>query len=381
MRTAPEEEEGMDGVSLVKGAKGLVGLGSALWKFLARRPGVPRRTLRLVPDEHDSWWHMGAMKGQPAMQISAHWYATNITQAPVHIVRVRLLKPNTLGQVLVQHPNSNVFGSYPLLPGRMTAVITDFFVQPPRKPEGKPFSARVEFTDNLGNRHKSKRVTFSCRVRAKPEDAGPPREPVYAITDPVVKKVVSVLKAEIDRYAAFGRPSGGLGSVQTLYDGKTLKAVGSDWREVDSPAQQEVVATPAKGAIQSEHVEALLGIWQELQTPEERETFIQSLLARIARGTEYSAVAYLIGLALFRVEKLEDGLAKARKDLAGDDVHGFSNLLRVIDGLLRFEHVSFSDELLDQLERSLEGVDEHLFRIPQRIAAIRAYRLKSPGAP
>ena len=259
----------------------------------------------------------------------------------------------------------------------MTAVVSDFFIQPPHKRQGKPFSARLEFTDNLGNRHKTRRVTFSCRVRAESEEAAPPREPVYEIADPVVKKVVSILKAEIDRYAAFGRPSGGLGSVQTVYDGETLKAVGSDWRDADSPAQQEIVVTPAEGAIQSEYVEALLGVWQELKTPEERETFIDSLLDRLGRGTEYSAVAYLIGLVLFRVGKLGDGIAKARKDLAGDQVHGFSNLLRVIDGLLRFEHASFSDVLLDRLEQTLEGVEEHPFRVPQRIAAVRAHRLKS----
>jgi len=139
--------------------------------------------------------------------------------------------------------------------------------------------------------------------------------------------------------------------------------------------QQEVVTSPTIGAIRSENLDALLTVFQDLVTPEERETFVRALIARIHRDEEYASVGYFIILALFRLDRLGEGLSKAKADLMGDKEYGFSNLLWVVDGLLRFEHSLFSDDLLDDIERTIDGIEEHPFRIPQRIAAIRALRL------
>jgi hypothetical protein len=57
-----------------------------------------------------------------------------------------------------------------------------------------------------------------------------------------------------------------------------------------------------------------------------------------------------------------------------DGEFGFNDLLRLLDGLLRFEHPKFTPDLLDEVERFIEGIHEHTFRIRERIAAIRAFR-------
>ena len=65
----------------------------------------------------------------------------------------------------------------------------------------------------------------------------------------------------------------------------------------------------------------------------------------------------------------------AKRDLQNDSDHGFSDFLIMLDGLLRFDHPSFTEKDLDEIERFLEGLEEYTFRIPERLVAIRAARL------
>lgn len=370
-----DREDDMEGTLLATAWKTLESVGVGLWKFITRRPVVPRRTLRFVPEERDCWWYLGSVKDEPAMQIVGRWYATNISDAPVHIVRVRIVKPRLAGTILVRHPEQDIYGSYPILAGRMSEVSTDFWMHPSIQQEGDDLVVRIEFTDNFGNRHRTKKVTFKSQPRGKAKKPDVSLEPVYSISDPIVKKVASVLKAEVVRYQNCGRRVGGLGSVETHYGEQTLRGVGSDWRQADSPRQQEIITDAVQDAIRSDNAAALLAVFAACAKPEEKETFVNALIDRISRDSEYASVSYLIALVLFRVDRLADGLIKAKADLLGDKQYGFSDMLRIIDGLLRFEHSSFTDELLDDIERTLHGIEEQPFRIPQRIAAIRAHRL------
>jgi hypothetical protein len=93
---------------------------------------------------------------------------------------------------------------------------------------------------------------------------------------------------------------------------------------------------------------------------------------------EYAPVGYFILLVLHRVCHLSDVLLVAKGQLEGDKAYGFSDLLRLLDGLLRFRHPEFSLEQLDEVERFVDGVEEHTFGIRERLAAIRAYRLGRP---
>jgi hypothetical protein len=59
-------------------------------------------------------------------------------------------------------------------------------------------------------------------------------------------------------------------------------------------------------------------------------------------------------------------------------VFGLSNALMLLNGLLRYRHPDFTDEMLDDIERFLVGLKEHPFQIPEKLAAIRTARLM-PG--
>lgn len=198
---------------------------------------------------------------------------------------------------------------------------------------------------------------------------------MYAIADPIERDVAAVLKAESTRYQEYGRRTGGLGSVQTTYRGQTFPSLGSEWRRADSPENQSIIQDPENARIESDNATALVNVYEGLRSEEERNRFVQALLNRLSRDAEYAPVGYLILLVLFRIGRLSDALQVAVRSLQGDQGTGFSDLLRLLDGLLRYEHQHFSPELMDEIERSIEGIQEHTFRVRERIAAIRAYRL------
>jgi len=342
-----------------------------LWKWVSRyKPKVPRETLRFVSHPQASQWNPGTVKGQPAMQVHSKWYATNITDHNVLLLSVRLRKPAVNGSVCVQHPHSNYFGNYPILPGATTEAIADFWITPPLCKPGEDYKADLIFIDQFGNDHKVNGVCFVGQQPSPPQRENP-GEIVHAITDPIEKAVVSVLKSEVQHYKTCGRRSGGLGSVQVVIDGKYYAGVGADWRDADSPKNQSLTPDPAKAAIVSDNVDALVKFFASLKSEKEKAKFVKALLKRLLKDSEYASIGYFIMFVLYRIGKLDEALSKAKRDLAGDSAYGFSDLLRLLDGFLRIEHPSFSVELLDIVDRFINGVNEHTFAIQERMAAIR----------
>jgi hypothetical protein len=55
--------------------------------------------------------------------------------------------------------------------------------------------------------------------------------------------------------------------------------------------------------------------------------------------------------------------------------HGYSDALGVINGLLRYEHQSFTENDLDDIEEFVTNIDEHSFQIEEKINSVRSYRL------
>jgi len=357
----------------IKWGKGVLG---KLWHFVFRyKPRVPRETVKVLPQVHGCWWGEGSVSGKPAMQVVGQWHVTNITGDPVQLLGTRIGRPRTDGHVLTRHPNENIFGRYPILPGQTTEVHSNFWIAPPVRKVGEDLKVTVFLTDQYGNDHKIKNVVFNGPRPKQPEPKGPPLESIHAITDPIEKEVVAVLKAEANRYKDCGRRVGGLGSIQTTIRGHTYKGIGTEWREADSPKNQSIAENEVEITIASDNAQALLNLHTSLSNEQERQVFYTALLKRIDRNTEYAPIGYLALYVLFQLGKLSQALDKAKADLVGDEAYGFSDFLHFLDGLLRFRHTSFSPEMLDHVERFVDGLNEHTFKIHERLAAIRAYRL------
>jgi hypothetical protein len=279
------------------------------------------------------------------------------------------------GVVLIRYPDRNTFGSPPILPGATTEVIGDFTLRDVKIDDGATLTTLIVMVDQYGNEHKVKKARFRSPSKRVPKETPPPQEQIHEISNPVEKKVVSVLKSEVNRYEECGRRVGGLGSIQTVSKDSIAKGVPSDSRPSDSPNEWRIETNSEATTIVSDNATALLGLYGSLQSSDEKKVFADSLTNRIWRTSEYAPIGYFIFFVLFRIGRTAEALAKAKRDLMDDKAWGFSDLLRLLSGLLKVEHRRFSDDMLDQVERFVENVQEDTFLIPERIAAIHALRL------
>lgn len=213
--------------------------------------------------------------------------------------------------------------------------------------------------------------------KPKPGDLPKPVEALHTIVDPIEKDVASVLQTELSRYELNDRQAGGLGSVHIIMAGAEIKQLGGDMRIMQATGNQEIVSEPGTAEIKSDNLDALLTLYSRLTSDDERERFSNALLNRLQDDKGYARVAYLIVLLLWKIGLLVEALEAAMFGLPEDDRKNFglSNTLMMFNGLLRYRHPDFTAEMLDTIERFVQGSQEHSFRIPQKIAAIRAQRL------
>jgi len=351
---------------------------------------APRRTLQIAEkmDGH-CWWGMGKRGDDPTMQVVGSMFITNISNVAVRIPQVELRcgflgRKRVNGMVMVPiSRENNLHGFYDIPPNETRNAHFDFWVFPPVEKAGQPFKTHsVTFIDQFGNRHTVKNVTFTVHPSESSKLA--PKEPEefpYQIADPIEKEVVSVLKAELGRYGQCGRTVGGLGSVHIVYQGRAMTGMGSDSWTPDSPANQVICQSPGEAVLKSDNLEALLAFYHGLDSEDKKQRFISFLLERLDQNKGYRAVSYFIVCVLMKTGHLSQALQKARSDLrAGDDkAFGFSNVLMLLNGLLKYRHPDFSSEMLDEIERSIHDSGEHPFLIPAKVSAIRASRLAKPA--
>lgn len=362
-----------------------IGTGAVHTSMASRKA---RKTFHLTPIAQHCRWSV-AKQGDDSMvtQITADFLVKNQTAAPIGLVGVRLLKPTIKGEVvhdsiLVREPHGNMYG---------TAYASDHRIPPgaalpahlllrirgvPRVDQQNPLVVVLGVADEDGH---EQRVRVSCKGIPAPTNPAAPAalEPLYSITNRVVKEVVSVLQSELSRYDKCGRQVGGLGSVHIVYRGTAMTGMGSEMWIANSTANQEIAPDPEAAELRSDNLAALVGYYARLSADDDRRRFIAALLDRLDPGMGYLRVSYLIVCVLWKVGMLTEALdqAKARLPQGETKEFGLSNVLMMLNGLLRYRHPDFTPEMLDHIERFMHGMQEHPFQAPQKIAAIRARRL------
>lgn len=333
------------------------------------------------------WWSMGKRGDEPTMQVVGSVFVSNVAPVPVRIPQVELRygfrgRKRVNGMVIVPRSREdNLHGFYDIPPNETRNAPFDFWVFPPVVKAGEPFKCHsVIFSDQFGNKHSVKGIVFTVLPTGGPARPGQPEEFPYQIADPIEKEVVSVLKAEIGRFEQCGRRVGGLGSIHISYQGRAFTGVGGDSWTPDSPKNQLIAPDPESAAVKSDNLDALVSFYRGLASDGDQKRFISALLERLDGKRGYLDVSYFIVAVLFTIGHLGEALQKAKRDLPLKDskLWGLSNVLMLINGLLRYRHVDFTSEMLDDVERLIHGLDEHPFLIPAKVAAIRAARLAKP---
>lgn len=123
---------------------------------------IPRKTLVLLPKpgRGSTWWHLGSVGDQPAMQIVGSFTVTNITRLNILPAVAKMRKPALLGHVMVKDLHSDYHGAYPIPPAGTTDLSLDFWISPPVCDEGRAFTADLAVVDQFGNEHWLKGVEF-----------------------------------------------------------------------------------------------------------------------------------------------------------------------------------------------------------------------------
>ncbi len=369
---------------------GVLGYGVSHWRT-RRRPTHPTDTLRIFPRRSD--WSFGytdqrAYRANTPTSVGLHFHfeVTNITNVPVRLIEAQLsvgrLQGRVNGWVLTRETEGRLYSSQHYIePGHTTEASADFQITPPPRAtkRGRALVATVLFRDQWGNKCTVRKVGFKP-PRPQPAEVGEPvGERLHTIVDPIEKAIASILKAEIQRYRDAGsRSHGHLGSIKSSQRGKEVAGIGADWRQVDSTDNQSLVFTDDLPVIMSDNLDSLVALYGRLPTNEDRKRYIDALLRRADRESEYAEVGYLIALASFRVGQLDRFLPVAKERLQGDNAFGFGEVLRILDALLRFEHPAFSSQQLDAIEQFTEGLPtSETSRIRERVFAIRAHRAKA----
>lgn len=360
------------------------------WKKRKTHDGfsMPHDTLRLATKPPGScWWHMGRRGDDPTMQVVGKVFATNVATVPARCPQIELRYGffglhRVSGIVRVSNgERQQIYGMYDIPPGETRDLTFDFWVFPPVAKIGEDFTAHsVTIMDQFGNHHAMKRFQFRSDAANAPIKPKEPEEFPYAITDPIEKEVVSVLKAERSRYEMCGRPVGGLGSVHIVYRGQSLTGVGGDSWLPNSPLNQIIVADPDAALLRSDNLDALTTLYSGLESDDARRQFTKVLLERLDARKGYIDVSYFIVLVLWAVGALPEALSKAKQSLPTGETKAFglSNVLMLLNGLLKYRHPDFANTILNDIEMTLHGLDEHQFMIPAKISAIRAVRLSVP---
>ncbi len=347
-----------------------------------------KKTFHLPPITQHCMWSVAKQADDSMVtQISADFVVKNQTTAPVGLVGVRLIKPTIKGEVLhdsilVREARGQMYGTAyasdhrvpagAALPARMTMMIRGV----PKLATDKPLEVTLGIRDEDGN---EQHVKVICKGVALPKAAEKPAalEAPYAIADPIVKEVVSVLQSELSRYDKCGRQAGGLGSVHIVYGDRAMIGMGTDVWTMNSAANQEIAPDPANAKLASDNLVALVGYYGRLTSDDNRARFVAALMDRIDPDKGYLRVTYLIVCTLWQVGKLRDALDQVKAKLPQGEIKefGMSNTLMMLNGLLRYRYPDFTPEMLDEIERFIYDLTEHRFQIPQKIAAIRARRL------
>lgn len=345
-----------------------------------------RRRFHLTPEPQQSFWSSAKQADDSIVtQVVARFVVKNRTAEPLALAHARLVKPRIRGEVVhddvsVRAVGSNIYGSPAhsgyFIPPKMVlpATASVMFRGVPWWTPRKRVRVRIGIADDEGH---EQFLAFDMRVLSATakEPTRPTLEIVSSISDPVEREVATVLQAELTRYEKCDRRVGGLGSVHLAIDGHEMTGVGTDFWKPDSPTNQSISTNPDACDLRSDNLDALMAFYKGLLA-NEKEQFASYLLARMD-GKAYLAVTYFIVCALWKIGLLKDALEKAKANLPQGEikVFGISNALMLLNGLLRYRHPDFTNEMLDDIERFLVGLKEHPFQIPEKLAAIRTARL------
>jgi hypothetical protein len=127
--------------------------------------GRPPKTVHLIADDFQSFWSQSRQKdGRITTQFCFRMKVTNLTDGPIVLSTLRLLKPRLrrdddelARHILTRHTSANVYGfDNPIVPGAISRASCDIIVDRPIGKAGRKITAIAAISDQRGRWHKLK---------------------------------------------------------------------------------------------------------------------------------------------------------------------------------------------------------------------------------
>lgn len=358
-----------------------------------RKTPEARRALRFIPLDRQRWWHLAKQQDDSfASQISLDIEAANITDRPVRIVKARLIRPKAKGELLHSYVLLPMAGSpyhshkHPVPPHGTVTASLHIMVRGALARQGQPLRVTLGIIDQFGEEYILRGITIPTSDKPVSRSPWPARIAAYlrelsgsrsrAAEDETpppsnwqhqgkFESADMILNEEKRNYAARGRSSGGLGSLNvTLQSEPNL-----GWTTVGDVPQLLWDRAEAK-PVESPNATRLLRLHNALDDSGKAD-LQQYLLSHLHKKSPYAEVSYFIFFVLHRMGRTVDALRAARTLLASDKVYGYSNLLGTLSAIVSHEHFDIDDHLLAQILAVLAGDTEDDFRLAEKINLAR----------
>ncbi len=138
--------------------------GGRLWRWLVSKLLAAKkldRPLRIVTRDHESHWSVATRGDEKGTMLHGRWDVTNISDYECMVLKARVEGYEAgYSHVFTRAPDKNIFGSYPVLAGRMSEVTAEFLFFPGIDSGRDPIVADVSFTDNYADEHRVRSVRF-----------------------------------------------------------------------------------------------------------------------------------------------------------------------------------------------------------------------------
>lgn len=362
-----------------------------------RKTREGRRALRFIPLDRQRWWHLAKQQDDSfASQISLDIEAANITDRPVRIVKARLIRPKAKGELLHADVSLPMAGSpyyshkHPVPPQGTVTASLHIMIRGALARQGQPLRVTVGIIDQFGEEYRLKRIVIPTNDKPVSHSPWPARIAAYFRelsasrsgaagdeTPPPTNwqhqgkfdSADMILNEEKRNYAARGRSSGGLGSLNVTLQSKPNLG----WTTVGDVPQLLWDKANAK-PVESPNAMRLLRLHNGLDDSG-KAGLQEYLLSHLHKKSPYADVSYFIFLALHRMGRTVDALRAARTHLAGDKVNGYSNLLGTLSAIVSHEHFDIPADLLAQILAALAGDTEHNFQLTEKINLARLQQL------
>lgn len=347
------------------------------WRF----SNASRRSFHATPIIEQCYWHVSKQPDDSEVsQLVASIMISNRCSSAIYLISVRVIKLLFWGDVLqtdihIENNTDRVVSKS--IPPNETLSANIFILVRGRvkRKINKQLKITLGIADSNGYMQKV-RVVFKSTIQPNALKQVLPIEVPCEIADPLEKEIISVLQSEISRYTKCGRSVGGLGSICIKSQSRLIHGVGHDYWIANSPENQSIISNCDSTNIKSDNLEALLVLFKRLNE-DDKKKFRRILLDRIDPDIGYLQISYFIVCVLLKIGYLSEALYKAKTALPQNETKAFglSNVLMLLNGLLRYCHSDFTPEMLDDIERFIQGLQEHTFMVAEKITSIRSSRL------